>query len=76
MTIDRNGVLMTKDFNKEKFELIDQIIESGGDITTNQIPKALTTVIRDDRPTTAQKKPEQQGPPSAVTDTPPPVKKP
>ena len=26
MTIDKNGVLMTKDFDKEKFELIDQII--------------------------------------------------
>jgi outer membrane protein assembly factor BamD len=45
MTIDRNGVLMTKDFDKEKFELIDQIIENQGDITINQIPQALTTVI-------------------------------
>jgi outer membrane assembly lipoprotein YfiO len=76
MTIDKNGVLMTKDFSKERFELIDQIIENQGDITANQIPKALTTVIRDDRPTQAIKKPETQGPPSAVTDTPPPVKKP
>ena len=76
MTIDKNGVLMTKDFSKERFELIDQIIENQGDITANQIPKALTTVIRDDRPTTAVKKSEQSGPPSAVTDTPPPVKKP
>jgi outer membrane protein assembly factor BamD len=45
MTIDKNGVLMTKDFDKEKFELIDQIIENQGDILTNQIPNAFTTVI-------------------------------
>ena len=45
MTIDKNGVLMTKDFDKEKFEMIDQIIENQGDIRTNQIPQALTTVI-------------------------------
>jgi len=45
MTIDKNGVLMTKDFDKEKFELIDQIIENQGDILVNQIPQALTTVI-------------------------------
>jgi outer membrane protein assembly factor BamD len=45
MTIDKDGVLMTKDFDKEKFELIDQIIENQGDILTNQIPQALTTVI-------------------------------
>lgn len=45
MTIDKNGVLMTKDFDKEKFELIDQIIENQGDIQSNQIPQALTTVI-------------------------------
>lgn len=45
MTIDKNGVLMTKDFDKEKFELIDQIIENQGDILTNQIPQAFTTVI-------------------------------
>jgi outer membrane assembly lipoprotein YfiO len=76
MTIDKNGVLMTKDFDKARFEMIDQIIENQGDITANQVPKALTTVIRDDRPTQASKKPEQQGPPSVVTDTPPPVKKP
>jgi outer membrane assembly lipoprotein YfiO len=47
MTIDKNGVLMTKDFDKSKFELIDQIIENQGDITANQIPKALTTVIKE-----------------------------
>lgn len=45
MTIDKNGVLMTKDFDKEKFEMIDQIIENQGEIYTNQIPQALTTVI-------------------------------
>jgi tetratricopeptide (TPR) repeat protein len=47
MTIDRNGVLMTKDFDAAKFELIDQIIENEGDLSTNQIPKALTTIIRE-----------------------------
>jgi outer membrane protein assembly factor BamD len=45
MTIDKNGVLMTNDFDRTKFELIDQIIENQGDILTNQIPQALTTVI-------------------------------
>jgi hypothetical protein len=53
MTIDKNGVLMTKDFDKEKFELIDQIIENQGDILTNQIPQALTTVISQRQATTA-----------------------
>ena len=32
MTIDKDGVLMTKDFDKTKFELIDQVIENQGDI--------------------------------------------
>lgn len=45
MTIDKDGVLMTKEFDKTKFELIDQVIENQGEITSNQIPKALTTVI-------------------------------
>lgn len=45
MTIDKDGVLMTRDFSKEKFELIDQIIENQGEIFANQIPQALTTVI-------------------------------
>lgn len=45
MTIDKNGVLISKDFDRDKFELIDQIIENQGEITTNQIPQALTTVI-------------------------------
>lgn len=55
MTIDKNGVLMTKDFDKEKFEMIDQIIDNKGDILVNQIPQALTTVI-------SQKSPPQQKP--------------
>jgi outer membrane protein assembly factor BamD len=45
MTIDKSGVLVSNDFDKEKFELIDQIIENQGDILSNQIPQALTTVI-------------------------------
>lgn len=47
LTIDKNGVLMTKDFDKSKFELIDQIIENQGDLNSNQIPKALTTIVRE-----------------------------
>lgn len=43
LTIDKNGVLMTKDFDKEKFELIDAVIENMGQLNNNQIPKALTT---------------------------------
>ena len=50
LTIDKNGVLMTDDFDKEKFELIDQIIENEGDLQASQIPKALTTVISVRRP--------------------------
>jgi outer membrane protein assembly factor BamD len=61
MTIDKNGVLMTKDFDKEKFELIDQIIENQGDILTNQIPQALTTVISQRQPA-AQQAPRQTQP--------------
>ena len=45
MTIDKNGVLMTKDFDKEKFELIDQIIENQGEIMSNQIPQGLSPQI-------------------------------
>jgi len=63
MTIDKDGVLMTKDFDKGKFELIDQIIENQGDITVNQIPKALTTVIRDAAPQQPAPVPTPQGPP-------------
>ncbi|MBK8467354.1 MAG: outer membrane protein assembly factor BamD [Chloracidobacterium sp.] len=53
MTIDKDGVLISKDFDKEKFELIDQIIENQGDILSNQIPQALTTIIPDRQPTPA-----------------------
>ncbi|NNE99268.1 MAG: outer membrane protein assembly factor BamD [Pyrinomonadaceae bacterium] len=45
LTIDKNGVLMTKKFDKTKFELIDQVIENEGDLRDSQIPKALTTII-------------------------------
>ncbi len=45
LTIDKDGVLMTNNFDKTKFELIDQIIENQGDISESQIPKSLTTVI-------------------------------
>ncbi len=45
LTIDKNGVLMTSNFDKTKFELIDQIIENQGDINRSQIPNSLTTVI-------------------------------
>jgi outer membrane assembly lipoprotein YfiO len=63
MTIDKDGVLMTKDFDKTKFELIDQIIENGGDIQQNQIPKALTTVISQRDPATANKNEPKITPP-------------
>lgn len=53
LTIDKNGVLMTKDFDEKKFELIDQIIENQGVLLDSQIPKALTTVISE-RPETAR----------------------
>ena len=60
MTIDKNGVLMTSDFDKTKFEMIDQIIENQGDILVNQIPQALTTVIKEVSP---QPKVVPQAPP-------------
>lgn len=60
MTIDKNGVLMTKNFDKTKFELIDQIIQNEGDLQASQIPKALTTVIREAAPET--KTPETNNP--------------
>ncbi len=50
LTIDKNGVLMTKEFDEKKFELIDQIIENQGEIESSQIPKALTTVISERQP--------------------------
>ncbi|MBK7935297.1 MAG: outer membrane protein assembly factor BamD [Acidobacteria bacterium] len=61
MTIDKDGVLMTRNFDKESFELIDQIIENQGDIMVNQIPQALTTVISQ-RPTVQPKSVPQQIP--------------
>lgn len=61
MTIDKNGVLMTKDFDAEKFELIDQIIENQGDILVNQIPNAFTTVISQRQQVPATK-PQQNQP--------------
>jgi hypothetical protein len=45
LTIDKDGVLMTDDFDKTKFELIDQVIKNEGDINASQIPKSLTTII-------------------------------
>ena len=68
MTIDKNGVLMTKDFDKTKFELIDQIIENQGDILSNQIPQALTTVISQRQPTPDKSQPQP------ITQTKPPTK--
>jgi len=62
MTIDKNGVLMTKDFDKCKFELIDQIIENQGDILSNQIPDALTTVVPASKMSTAHPLPCEQKP--------------
>ena len=63
MTIDKDGVLMTKDFDKTKFELIDQIIENGGDILQNQIPQALTTVISQRQPAPANFNAQKAPPP-------------
>ena len=59
LTIDKDGVLMTNDFDKEKFELIDQVIENQGDINASQIPKSLTTIISQQKPQT-QTVPQQQ----------------
>ena len=50
LTIDKNGVLMTKNFDKSKFELIDQVIKNEGDLKGSQIPKSLTTVISERQP--------------------------
>jgi hypothetical protein len=49
LTIDKDGVLMSRDFDKTKFELIDSVIQNQGDLPSNQIPKALTTVIRNNQ---------------------------
>jgi outer membrane assembly lipoprotein YfiO len=64
MTIDKNGVLMTKDFDKEKFELIDQIIENQGDILANQVPQGLTPQIP------GQRRPAPQAPQTVATPQP------
>jgi outer membrane assembly lipoprotein YfiO len=50
MTIDKDGVLMTNNFDKTKFELIDQVIKNEGAINSSEIPKALTTVISQRQP--------------------------
>jgi len=63
MTIDKDGVLISKDFDKEKFELIDQIIENQGDILSNQIPQALTTVIAGRQPAPTATEPKSAGTP-------------
>ncbi|HLM02442.1 MAG TPA: outer membrane protein assembly factor BamD [Pyrinomonadaceae bacterium] len=63
LTIDKNGVLMTNDFDKSKFEMIDQIIENQGDISASQIPRALTTVIKTTQPQ-SQTQPQQPRPQS------------
>ena len=47
LTIDKDGVLMTNDYSEKKFEIIDQIIDNKGDVNASQIPKALTTIIKD-----------------------------
>jgi outer membrane protein assembly factor BamD len=63
MTIDKDGVLMTRDFDKTKFELIDQVIANEGDITSSQIPQALTTIISQRQPEAgaqSQQKQEQK----------------
>lgn len=60
MTIDKDGVLMTKDFDKEKFELIDQVIKNEGTLDSTQIPKALTTIISQAQPQPKENKPEQK----------------
>jgi len=60
MTIDKDGVLMTKDFDKEKFELIDQVIKNEGTIDSSQIPKALTTIISQRQTAPTETKTEQK----------------
>jgi len=59
LTIDKDGVLMTDDFDKTKFELIDQVIENQGDINASQIPKSLTTIISQKKSQT-EIQPQQQ----------------
>ncbi len=45
LTIDRDGVLMTRDFDKCKFEVIDRVIENLGEIASSEVPKTLTAVV-------------------------------
>jgi outer membrane protein assembly factor BamD len=45
LTIDKDGVLMTRDFDKCKFELIDKVIENLGDVAATDVPKNLTAVV-------------------------------
>ena len=45
MTIDKDGVLMTSNFDKCKFELIDKVIENLGELSANEVPKELTAVV-------------------------------
>jgi outer membrane assembly lipoprotein YfiO len=59
LTIDKDGVLMTNDFDKTKFELIDQVIQNQGDINASQIPKSLTTII-------SQQKSQVENPPREI----------
>lgn len=54
LTIDKDGVLMTDDFEKEKFELIDKVIENQGELSASEIPKSLTTVV------SQQQKPQKE----------------
>lgn len=60
MTIDKDGVLMTKDFDKTKFELIDQVIKNEGTIDSSQIPKALTTIISQKQPEPTENKTQEK----------------
>jgi TolA-binding protein len=60
MTIDKDGVLMSRDFDEKKFELIDKVIENGGDVQQNQIPQALTTVISQRQPAPANQPKAQE----------------
>ena len=59
LTIDKNGVLMTDDFDKSKFELIDQVIQNQGDINAAEIPKSLTTVISQQKTQSQSPQPEK-----------------
>lgn len=45
LTIDKDGVLMTRDFDKCKFELIDRVIENLGELSAREVPKTLTAVV-------------------------------